>query len=61
MGRPSVAVRSGIFRRGTPSRELFLVKFSFWAVVVGVVLLVVFVVWGLATHEPSQYPWDSGD
>jgi hypothetical protein len=54
-------MRSGIFRRGRPTRELFLVKLSFWAVVVGLVLLVALVLWGLATHDPSQNPLDSGD
>jgi hypothetical protein len=61
VGRPSVAVRTGVFRRGKPTRELFLVKLSFWAVVVGLVLLVAFVLWGLATHGPSQNPLDFGD
>lgn len=59
--RPSAAVRNGVFRRGKPTRELYLVKFAFWAVVVGFVLLVAFVLWGLATHEPSQNRWNSGD
>jgi hypothetical protein len=59
--RRSAAARSGVFQRGKPTRELFLVKFSFWAVVVGLVLLVAFVLWGLATHGPSQNPWDSLD
>jgi hypothetical protein len=59
--RPSAAVRSGVFRRGKPTRELLLVKFAFWAVLVGLVLLVALVLWGLATHGPSQNPWDSGD
>jgi hypothetical protein len=40
---------------------LFLVKLSFWAVVVGFALLVAFVLWGLATHGSSQNPFDSGD
>ena len=61
MERPSAAVRSGVFRRGKPTRELFLVKLSFWAVVVGLVQLVAFVLWGMATHGPSQNPFDSGD
>ena len=61
VGRPSAAVPSGVFRRGKPTRELFLVKLSFWAVVVGLVLLVAFVLWGLATHGPSHNPLDSGD
>jgi hypothetical protein len=59
--RPPAAVRSGVFRRGKPTRELFLVKLSFWAVVVGLVLLVAFVLWGMATHGPSQNPFNSGD
>jgi hypothetical protein len=59
--RPSAAVRRGVFRRGKPTHELFLVKLSFWAVVVGFVLAVVFVLWGLAAHGPSQNPFDSGD
>ena len=41
-------------RREKPTRELFLVKLSFWAVVVGLVLLVAFVLWGLATHGPLK-------
>ena len=61
VGRPLAAVRSGVFLRGKPLRELFLVKLSFWAVVVGLVLLVAFVLWGLATHGPSQNPFYSGD
>ena len=59
--RPPARVLSGVFRRGRATRELFLVKFAFWAVVVGLVLLVVLVLWGLATHGPSQSPLDSGD
>ena len=59
--RPGGGVPGGVFRRGTPPRELLLVKFAFWAVVVGFVLFVIFVLWGLATHEPSQFPFDSGD
>jgi hypothetical protein len=59
--RPPAAVRSGVLWRGEPARELFLVKLSFWALVVGFVLLVAFVLWGLATHGPSQNPFDSGD
>lgn len=59
--RPPASVLSGVFRRGKATRDLFLVKFAFWAVVVGLVLLVVLVLWGLATHGPSQSPFDSGD
>ena len=61
VGRPSAAVRSGVFRRGKPTRELFLVKFASCAVVVGLVLLVAFVLWGLATHGPPQNTLDYGD
>jgi len=61
VGQPSAAVRSGVFRRGTPTRDLFLVRVAFWAVVVRLVLLVALVLWGLATHGPSQNPLDSGD
>ena len=57
---PGNALR-GVFRRGKPTRELFLVKLSFWAVVLGFILLVVLILWGLATHGPSQFPFDSGD
>ena len=51
----------GIFRRGKPTQELFLVKFAFWAVVVGFILLVAFVLWRLATNEPSHFSIDTGD
>jgi hypothetical protein len=37
------------------------VKFSFWAVVIVFVLLVALILWGLATHEPSQLPIDFAD
>jgi len=53
--------RGDLFRRSKPARELFLVRFAFWAVVVGFVLLVVLALWGLATHEPSEFPLNSGD
>jgi hypothetical protein len=61
MERPSAAVRSGVFRRGKPTHELFLVRVAFWAVVLGFILLVAFVIWGLATHGPTQNPINSGD
>ena len=51
--------RSGIF--GKLPRELFFVKFALWAVVIVFVLLVVLVLWALATHDPSQSPFNSGD
>ena len=59
--QPPATVRSSVLWRGKPPRELFLVKFAFWAVVVGLILLVAFVLWGLTTREPSQNPWDYGD
>ena len=49
------------FPRGKPTRELFLIKFAFWAVVAGFVLLCLFVLWGLLTHAPSQSTFDSSD
>jgi hypothetical protein len=45
--RPSAPVRSGVIQRGKPTRELFLVKLSFWAVLAGLVLFVALVLWGL--------------
>jgi len=59
--RPATVARSGVFRRGKTTRELFLVKLSFWAVVAGFFLFLALVLWGLATHGPSQNPMDSGD
>ncbi len=51
---PSVGgVPRFVFRRAKPTRELFLVKFAFWAVVVAFVLLVLLVLWGLAKNEIS--------
>jgi hypothetical protein len=47
-------------RRGSP-RDLLLVKWSARAVILVFVLLVILVLWGLATHEPSQFPLDTGD
>ncbi len=44
-----------VFRRAKPTRELFLVKFAFWAVVVAFVLLLLFVLWGLAKNETALY------
>jgi hypothetical protein len=52
---------SGVFHRGKRAQDLILVKIAFWAFVVGVVLFVGFVLWGLATHDPSQFRMDSGD
>jgi hypothetical protein len=37
-------------------RDLPLVKWAAWAVIVGVIAFLVFVIWGLATHDPSQDP-----
>jgi hypothetical protein len=41
--QPPATVRSSVLWRGKPPRELFLVKFAFWAVVVGIILLIAFV------------------
>ena len=49
---------AGIHRR-TPPRDLFLVRWTAWAVLAALITLAVFVLWGLATHEPSQFPFDS--
>jgi hypothetical protein len=56
---PSAQARDGgstrriSFRSNTPSRELLLVKFAFWAVVVGFFLLALLLVWGLVFGHPS--------
>lgn len=47
--------------RGRAGRDLPLVKWCAWMVMVVFVLLCLLVLWGLATHEPSQWPVDSGD
>jgi hypothetical protein len=47
------------FLHGTPARELLLVKLAFWAVLSGFILLLAFILWGLATHGPSQSAFDS--
>jgi len=52
---PPIRFRS----RGRSARELLLVKVAFWAIVLGFVLFVAFIFWGLATHEPSPSPFDS--
>lgn len=54
--RPGREVPGGFRWRGTPSRELFLVKLAFWAVVAALVLIVLLVLW-LAMQEPSQDPF----
>jgi cytoskeletal protein RodZ len=48
------------FPHGRPSRKLLFVKLAFWAVLLGFILLIAFILWGLATHGPSQSPFDSG-
>jgi hypothetical protein len=40
-------------------RELFLVKWTAWLVIAVFILLVIWVIWALATHEPSRFPVDS--
>ena len=58
--RRGAAVRRIVFRRDKPTRELFQVKFAFWAVLVGFFLFVALLLWGIITHEPSQNPLDYG-
>jgi hypothetical protein len=41
-----------------PPANLFLLKWSFYGVIALVIILVIFVVWGLATRELSQNRWD---
>ena len=36
--------------------DLPLVKLAAWIVVIAAIALVAFVIWGLATHDPSQQP-----
>ena len=45
-------------RQRTPSRDLLLVRWAAWAVIAAFIGLVILVIWGLATHEPSQFPLD---
>jgi hypothetical protein len=47
--------------RGRSSRDLVLVKWTAWIVMLGFVVFVAWVLWRLATHEPSPFPIDSGD
>jgi hypothetical protein len=46
--------------RGRSGGDLVLVRWTAWAVMAGVLLFVAWVVWRLAVHEPSQWPFDSG-
>lgn len=46
-------------RQRKPSRDLLLVRWAAWAVIAVFIGLVILVLWGLATHEPSQLPFDS--
>ena len=43
-------------RQRTPSRDLLLVRWAAWAVIAAFIGAVILVIWGLATHEPSQFP-----
>lgn len=43
--------------RQRSSRDLPLVRWAAWAVIVALIALAIFVIWGLATHEPSQSPF----
>ena len=49
-------VRFRALRQRTPSRDLLLVRWAAWAVIAAFIGAVVLVIWGLATHEPSQFP-----
>jgi len=46
-------------RSPTSSRDLPLVRLAAWLVIAGFVLLVIWVAWRLATHDPSPMPIDS--
>lgn len=52
-------VQLGAERRRRPTPDLFLVRWTAWAVLAVLIALVIFVLWGLATHEPTQFPVDS--
>ena len=41
-------------RNRKSSRDLPLVKWTAWLIIAAFVLLVVWVLWAMATHEPSQ-------
>ena len=42
-----------------PSRDLFLVKWTARAILAVLIILVIFVLWRLVTHVPSQFPLDT--
>jgi len=44
------------FQRRPAARDLLLVRLAFWIGIVTAISLVVWVIWALATHEPSQFP-----
>ena len=52
---------NGLIRFGSPRRsshDLPLVRWTAWLVVAAVIVLVILVVWGLATHKPSPSFFD---
>jgi hypothetical protein len=55
---PARLIRFGGGGQRTPSQRLFLVRLAFWVVIATAIGLVLLVIWGLATHEPSQFPVD---
>jgi hypothetical protein len=47
--------------RGRSSRDLVLVRWAAWLVVVAFIVLVALVIWGLAAHDPAPGGFGSGD
>ena len=47
-------IRFGGFGQRTPSQSLFLVRLAVVAVILVVIALVIFVIWGFATHPTSD-------
>jgi hypothetical protein len=46
-------------RRWKSTRDLPLVKWTAWLVIAVILLLVILLLWGMATHEPSPFKHDS--
>jgi hypothetical protein len=51
-------IRFGILR-GRSSRDLPLVRWSVWLFIAAMIALLILVIWGLATHQPSSSVFDS--
>jgi hypothetical protein len=47
-------IRFGGFGQRTPSQSLFLVRLAVVTVIIAAIALVVFFIWGLATHPSSD-------